>query len=680
MKNEQVSELYNELKDAFLTGNYTGENKIIETENVIFQISTLEDQKNSLNPNVSTIDLGECENILKKENNISKEQSLIVFKSDMKNKDLSSTVVQYEIYHPITKAKLNLDCCKDVKIVVNVPVNLDTDTISLYDSLCESGYNLFDSEDSFYNDICATYTSENGTDMTLEDRKKEMYNTSGNITMCQEGCKFDSYNKTTKKAKCNCDAQSENTQTDITKINFDKKDIGKNFLTTLTNSNFMVLKCYKLVKDFSDFFKNKGRIIMSIIFISFIILVFIYFFKDRKSIANFLQNIIKSKENLAIKENLEDTKRSRRKAKASAKKKKGRKRKRKRKIKTNIEKDQNNINIPPKKKKINTRKSKNSISPPNSFDKVTSNNCIQSNRELGTLSKINKNSGNININIIPISHLHYSKQGKKRKVIKKKSNKNDIKIYKTHKIKTFDEKFDLEKNNKIYSNLNDEEINTLEYELAIIYDKRTYFQYYWSLLKKKQLILFTFIPTNDYNLFSLKLSLFLLSFSLYFTVNAFFFSDDTMHKIHEDTGDSNIFYRIPQILYSSIVSSIINVILKLLSLSEKNILAIKRQNNVNIAINNSKQIQKCIAIKFIIFFLLSNLLLLFFWYYISCFCAVYTNTQLILIKDTLVSFILSMIYPFALNLLPGIFRIPALRSKDKNKKLLYQISGFIALI
>ena len=117
-----------------------------------------------------------------------------------------------------------------------------------------------------------------------------------------------------------------------------------------------------------------------------------------------------------------------------------------------------------------------------------------------------------------------------------------------------------------------------------------------------------------------------------------------------------------------------------MSLSEKNILAIKRQNNVNIAIHNSKQIQKFIAIKFIIFFLLSNLLLLFFWYYISCFCAVYTNTQLILIKDTIVSFLLSMIYPFALNLLPGIFRIPAIRAKDKNKKLLYQISGFIALI
>ena len=52
---------------------------------------------------------------------------------------------------------------------------------------------------------------------------------------------------------------------------------------------------------------------------------------------------------------------------------------------------------------------------------------------------------------------------------------------------------------KSYENFNIQELNTLEYEMAIIYDKRTYFQYYWSLLKKKHLILFTFLPENDYN-------------------------------------------------------------------------------------------------------------------------------------------------------------------------------------
>ena len=171
-----------------------------------------------------------------------------------------------------------MDYCKEVKIVVNVPVNLDSDTISLYDSLSESGYNLFDSEDAFYNDICSTFTSANGTDMTLEDRKKEMFSSNANISMCQEGCKFESYNKKTRKAKCDCDVQSESTQTDMTKINFDKNSIGTTFLSTLTNSNFMVLKCYKLVLNIKNLLKNKGRIIMSIIFVFFIFLIFSSYF------------------------------------------------------------------------------------------------------------------------------------------------------------------------------------------------------------------------------------------------------------------------------------------------------------------------------------------------------------------------------------------------------------------
>ncbi len=44
--------------------------------------------------------------------------------------------------------------------------------------------------------------------MTLEDRKKEIYSTSGNKTMCQSGCIFESFNLTTRKSKCNCDVQN----------------------------------------------------------------------------------------------------------------------------------------------------------------------------------------------------------------------------------------------------------------------------------------------------------------------------------------------------------------------------------------------------------------------------------------------------------------------------------------
>ena len=226
--------------------------------------------------------------------------------------------------------------------------------------------------------------------------------------------------------------------------------------------------------------------------------------------------------------------------------------------------------------------------------------------------------------------------------------------------------------------LNDEELNELEYEVAIELDKRTYFQYYISLIKKKHLILFAFWPNDDYNLTAIKISLLILAFSLYFTINGFFFSDETMNKINEDKGAFNLLFQIPQILYSTLISAIINLILKRLSLTEKQILIIKQEHNYKEAENKSKKVKLCLKTKLLLFYIIS--FLLFFWYFISCFCAVYKNTQIILIKDTLISFGLSMLYPFGLNLFPGMFRIPALRALNKNMKYLYQLSGFIALI
>ena len=226
--------------------------------------------------------------------------------------------------------------------------------------------------------------------------------------------------------------------------------------------------------------------------------------------------------------------------------------------------------------------------------------------------------------------------------------------------------------------LNDKEMNSLDYEKAIKLDKRTYFQYYFSLLKKNHLILFTFIPTNDYNLMSLKISLFLVSFSLFINMNTLFFNDKSMHKIYKNYGEYNILHQLPQIMYSFLISSIINMILKYLSLSEGDILKIKAERNKKLILKISERIEKCIKIKFSIFFIISILFMIFFWYFISCFCAVYNNTQLILFKDTLISFTLSLLYPFGIDLLPGIFRIPSLRAK--NKKCLYSFSIMLAFI
>jgi hypothetical protein len=122
----------------------------------------------------------------------------------------------------------------------------------------------------------------------------------------------------------------------------------------------------------------------------------------------------------------------------------------------------------------------------------------------------------------------------------------------------------------------------------------------------------------------------------------------------------------------------VNTVLRTLSLSENNILKLKREKIESNAIENSKRIEKCLNVKMIIFYISSILLMVFFWYYVACFCAVYKNTQKILIEDTLISFAISMLYPIGLNLIPGIFRIPALREPNKNKKCLYKFSVYVS--
>ena len=229
----------------------------------------------------------------------------------------------------------------------------------------------------------------------------------------------------------------------------------------------------------------------------------------------------------------------------------------------------------------------------------------------------------------------------------------------------------------IENNLNDNEMNSLDFNNALVIDKRTYVQYYFSLLRTKHLLIFSFFPSNDYNSLIIKINLFLFNFSLYYIINGFFFTDSTMHKIYEDKGSFDFIYQLPQIIYSSIISALIDKVIKYFSLTEELALELKKEKaDVNIFYKYTKTI-RCLIIKFILFFFLAIIFLILFWYYISCFCAIYKNTQKHLIKDTLITFGLSMLYPFYLCLLPGLWRIPALRAEQKDKKLIYKLGTII---
>ena len=222
-------------------------------------------------------------------------------------------------------------------------------------------------------------------------------------------------------------------------------------------------------------------------------------------------------------------------------------------------------------------------------------------------------------------------------------------------------------------------MNHLNYrqKKALEIDKRKYLEYYISLIKRNQIIIFTFYTNDDYNSKIIKMSLFLFSFSIYFTINALFFNDSTMHNIYEAKGSYNFIYQIPIILYSTIISGIINYLIKLLSLSENNIINLKENKEKE---NINEVFLKTLIIKFTFFYIFNFLFLIFFWFYISSFCAVYQNTQIYLIKDTIISFELSFLYPFGICLIPGIFRLPSLNAYKKDKKCVYIFSKILQLI
>ena len=125
-------------------------------------MTTSDNQKNNINQNISTIDLGYCEKKLKNIYKIDQSIPLIIFKIDYFSPDSLIPIIRYEIYHPFNKTKLDLKYCKDILIKLNIPVNIDQKNLFKYDPNSE-----------FYNDNCFTYTTEDGIDIILNDRKQE---------------------------------------------------------------------------------------------------------------------------------------------------------------------------------------------------------------------------------------------------------------------------------------------------------------------------------------------------------------------------------------------------------------------------------------------------------------------------------------------------------------------------
>ena len=804
---DQVNKTYSLLSNCIknLDVNSFKEDITISGKNVIYQITTSDNQKISYEiTNISTIDLGDCEkNIKKKISHENDKTPLLILKIDIKKE--KTTAVEYEVYNPYTKEKIDLSICSNVPIGIYAPININQNEISLYDSLNEQGYNLYDAKNSFYIDPCATFTSSNGTDVSLSDRKNYYYN--DDTALCEDVCQYVEINTKTKKVHCECNIKKNvNVESDQS---FSPEKLMEQFYKIDDYTNFEVLYCYKLVFSLKGLKKNICFYIILVLFILFFVSMIINLFNTKNKIDAIILTIFKDRSkyqflkkngriNIKNDKNINDLfnsqnnfknesikkskfclinrlKLSQKKINESSYndinspyilnksnnlynvnnkeiiKKAKRKNKKQKKLNDSLIRISNpDINrnilelkgIKFKKKRNYSTNLTNRAKKEIIEDKLTdnNNNCINNkNNNKQEENNIEKKVSNININIInnimnnhnPPKKCNISlfeknleeklhikedlQKKKKRKKVKKAKKKSimsetpnssnstsvvNLKKYvfkKKNKLKkSISSLNEFKRHNKLEekkreniniqrNNINrvkyiDEELNRMEYEEALIQDKRQYCQYYWSLLKKKHMIVLTFASNDDYNVFLLKFSLFILSIALFFSINTLFFRDSTMHQIFTEKGRYNLIYQIPQVLYSTLISFFMTLILKKLSLSQNEMLAIKREDDQMKSKKLADKSKKCLQIKLYIFFFFGIALLLFFWYYITAFAAVYTNTQIHLIKDTLLSFVITMIYPFPINLIPGIFRLNALKGGNKNKEFIFKIGQIISFI
>ena len=168
----------------------------------------------------------------------------------------------------------------------------------------------------------------------------------------------------------------------------------------------------------------------------------------------------------------------------------------------------------------------------------------------------------------------------------------------------------------------------LDYEEALIYDKRSYFKMYWEFLVDSQIILGTFCTDNHLDLFIIKLSFFICTFQISFFLNALFYSDEYISDAYHNDGVLDFFSGLPKSIYSLIATLITTNLLRMLSSSKGELIqVIKNKRNYNNYVNIINNKLSKLSKKLIIYFILIFLLGAFFLYYVVVFCSVYRNSQ-----------------------------------------------------
>ena len=537
-------------------------------------------------PNLVNIDMDECINLLKSKLKYVNDY-IIIFQMEYKIPEFKIPIVEYNLFSYFGTKKITLNHCQKTKVNLYIPKSID--------NFQDYKYNP---NNNYYFDKCDSYSNEDKTDLTVQDRRFEF--NMNNMSLCESSCTFKSYAKNY--IKCECDIKLKfnsflNTYANRYNSIYRFEQTQKNY------NNFWVLECIFNIFDKQVILSNLiSQIILGIILFS-IICSIIFYCKESKILYNKIKYFI-----LYIKSNQA-------------------------KIKTSN--DKNKLS---KFKQSNNKKGKNKILHFGKSDKKK--NSIK----INNLESFTERSDGKMLKVDLPKILENSNT--KKDEIKE----NDNIEYKEYKERTYNE------------------LNNLSYNDAIIQDKRTLGQYYISYIMTKHILLFTFHCKNDFNSRIIKLVFLLYSFVIFLFMNTIFVTDSILHDIFIFKGKIGIFFYIYKIIVITFLSLIIKNILLLLIFTENNVVSIREENETD-KTEKIRNVLTAVTMKCYLFFVFNLFSLIFVWVYLSCFFTIFKNTQIFVIKNTLISFGISLIIPIVLGFIPCSIRMFSLANRESQNRL-----------
>ena len=224
-------------------------------------------------------------------------------------------------------------------------------------------------------------------------------------------------------------------------------------------------------------------------------------------------------------------------------------------------------------------------------------------------------------------------------------------------------------------------IDDMEFDDAVVYDKRKYIEHLIENLKEDQIIPNTFIAEDKLKPRSIKVMVLLLNIMFYFIINGFFFSEEVISELyHIDEEKENFFSFIPRsitrLIYTTLVSIIIDIIVNFFFVEEKKIKGIFRREKDNIQSlrKNMAEFMKDLKTRYLGFIIFVPIVLIISFFYLLCFNYVYPYSQIEWIKSSIAIIIIMQILSTLKCILETSLRF--LSYKFRSEKL-YKISKFL---